>query len=215
LSNSTISWSELYAARKKVQQRFRKIWNLPIAKRYSSVLHQYGHDEARVLEVGAGDRGLYRRLQGWWPDTDYKSYDIDINTEHDFHRLEEINGEYDIICMFEVIEHVRPEIATEILKKCYEVMAPGGLILITTPNTYYPPNYLRDATHITPWCYDELGAVALIAGFNVTALYRLYNDSFIGKIIHRIIFFPIHRAMGIDFSKQIILVASKESETIV
>lgn len=159
--------------------------------------------------MGAGDRGLYRRLQEWWPNTNYKSFDIDPGTKHDFHHLEEINGSYDIICMFEVIEHVRPEIAVEILKKCFQVMAPGGQIFITTPNTYYPPAYLRDATHVTPWCYDELGAITTITGFHVKTIYRLYHDSIFGKLIHRIIFYTIHRLLGIDFSKQIILVASK------
>ncbi|MBL4621263.1 MAG: methyltransferase domain-containing protein [Immundisolibacteraceae bacterium] len=213
MDNFAISWSELYGARKQIQQRFKKIWNLPIAKRYSTVLHQYGHDHATVLEIGAGDRGLYRRLKDWWPSTEYKSYDIDPNTEHDFHDLNEITGSYDIICMFEVIEHVSPETATAILKKCYQVMSPGGLLFITTPNTFYPPNYLRDATHITPWCYDELGSIALMAGFSVTSLYRLYTDSLIGKITHKLIFYPVHRALGIDFSKQIILVAHKPEVT--
>lgn len=209
MSDSTINWSELYSARKQIQKRFRKIWNLPIAKRYSTVLHQYGHDHAKLLEVGAGDRGLYRRLQEWWPNTDYKSFDIDPNTDHDFHHIDEIEGSYDIVCMFEVIEHVRPEAAAEILKKCFEVMAPGGQIFITTPNTYYPPNYLRDATHITPWCYDELSAITVMAGFQTKTIYRLYHDSLFGKLTHRVFFYPIHRALGIDFSKQIILVAEK------
>lgn len=211
MTSSSISWSELYAARRRVQKRYRKIWNLPIAKRYSTVLHAYGNDGARVLEVGAGSRGLREKLLQWWPNTQYKSYDIDPNTEQDFHDLDKIAGEYDIICMFEVIEHVTPSVAKEILGKCYEVMAPGGQLFVTTPNVYYPPNYLRDATHITPWCYDELGAVALMAGFDLTVINRLYTDQFLGKLLHRVLFYPIHRILGIDYSKQIIMVASKPS----
>lgn len=206
-----ISWSELYAARRAVQERYRKIWHLPIAKRYSPVLYRYGRDGARVLEIGAGDRGLQRRMTEWWPGTQYRSYDIDPNTQQDFHRLEDITGEYDIICMFEVIEHVRPEVAGEILAKCHTVMAPGGLLFVTTPNVYYPPNYLRDATHITPWCYDELGAVVLMAGFELNIIYRLYHDPLVAKFLHRVLFYPLHRMIGIDFAKQIILIAKKPS----
>lgn len=159
--------------------------------------------------MGAGSRGLQRRISDWWPRSSYKSYDIDTNTKQDYYKLEDIEGQYEMICMFEVVEHVRPEVAKEMLDKCFEVLAPGGLLFITTPNIYYPPNYLRDATHITPWCYDELGALALMTGFELQKMYRLYSDSFFGKLTHRILFYPIHRAMGIDFAKQIIMVSKK------
>ena len=209
MQTSPINWSELYSARRQVQARFKKIWNLPIAKRYSSVLHQFGRDHARVLEIGAGDRNLSNRLKIWWPNTEYKSYDVDQTIQHDFHDLTEVTGQYEIICMFEIIEHVKPEVAIEILAKSYEVLAPGGLIFITTPNVYYPPTYLRDATHTTPWCYDELGAIAIMVGFQINNMYRLYHDSLIGKLLHRVIFYPFHRVIGIDYSKQIMFVGIK------
>ena len=173
-SNSRINWSELYQARRSVQSRYRKIWDLPIAKRYSTVLERHGRDGVALLEVGAGGRGLEKRIKSWWPSASYKSFDIDPATRQDFHRLEDISGSYDLVCMFEVIEHVRPEAALEILKKCFEVTKPGGLLFVTTPNIYYPPNYLRDATHITPWCYDELGGVLLWRNINY-AVYTGYS----------------------------------------
>jgi SAM-dependent methyltransferase len=209
MNDSPINWSELYAARRVIQKRYKKIWNVPIGKRYSEVLYKYGRDNARVLEIGAGGRGLKRRLTDWWPKTQYKSYDIDQNTEQDFYNLEDICGKYDIVCMFEVIEHVRPETAKNILAKCYEVLEPGGLLFVTTPNIFYPPNYLRDATHITPWCYDELGAISLMTGFDVTGIYRLYNDPLLARLTHRILFYPFHRVLGIDFAKKLILIAHK------
>ncbi len=206
---NTINWSELYAARRRIQQRYRKIWNVPIDKRYASVLFKHGFDGSNILEMGAGSRGLQRRISDWWPSSSYKSYDIDTNTKQDYYKLEDIEGQYEMVCMFEVVEHVRPEVAKEMLDKCFEVLVPGGLLFITTPNIYYPPNYLRDATHITPWCYDELGALALMTGFELQKMYRLYSDSFLGKLTHRMLFYPIHRAMGIDFAKQIIMVSKK------
>ncbi|MCF6356103.1 MAG: class I SAM-dependent methyltransferase [Candidatus Polarisedimenticolaceae bacterium] len=208
MSKDSIPWSQLYQARREVQKRYKKIWDVPIAKRYSKVLFDHGHDSSSVLEIGAGSRGLGKRLSEAWPNSTYKSLDIDRTYQHDFYALDEITGGYDIICMFEVIEHVRPEQAWQILRKCKEVLRPGGLFFATTPNIYYPPNYLRDATHITPWCYDELGAIAHMAGFEIQQLYRLYNDSLGGKLVHRVFMYPLHKTMGIDFSKQIMIVAS-------
>jgi 2-polyprenyl-3-methyl-5-hydroxy-6-metoxy-1,4-benzoquinol methylase len=207
MSQVNVPWSRLYAARCEIQDRYRRIWNVPVAKRYSKVLFDRGRDGVSVLEIGAGTKGLARRIAKQWPNASYKSLDIDRTQEHDFHSLDEITGEYDFVCMFDVIEHVRPEEAYRILGKCREVLKPGGMLCATTPNTYHPPTFLRDATHITPWCYDELGAMALMSGFRVEGLFRLYHDDFIGRLIHRVLLYPVHKAMDMDFAKQIMIVA--------
>jgi len=46
-------------------------------------------------------------------------------------------------------------------------------------------------------------------GFNVTHIYRLYNDSLLKKFVKRILFYSLFRVLGIDFAKQIIVVAEK------
>ena len=204
-----MNWSELFNHRVETRRRFGSIWKLPIAKRYNRVLQNYTNDSSHVLELGAGGRGVGEALQMRHSSLVYRSMDIDRNNHHDFYSLDEITGEYDVVCMFEVIEHVRPELALSMLQKAYSALKPGGTLLVTTPNIYNPPNYLRDATHITPWCYDELGGVARLAGFEVEQLYRLYNDSVLGKLLHRVIGYPLHRLVNIDFAKQIMLVAKK------
>ena len=207
MSDRNLPWSQLYQARREVQKKYKKIWKVPISKRYSTVLFDQGRDGMSVLEIGAGTRGLQKKVTKHWSNVSYKSMDIDDTNGHDFNSLEEIAGEYDMICMFEVIEHVRPEHAYEILSRCKEILKPGGLLLVSTPNIYHPPTFLRDATHITPWCYDELGAIAMISGFKIKEIYRLYHDSLVGRLLHRVLLYPLHKAMSLDFSKQVILVA--------
>jgi len=204
-----LPWSRLYRYRKQVARRFGSIWGLPVRKRYHTVLSEHGRDGMRVLEIGAGDRGLEDRLSRQWPKTQYRSFDIDREQRHDFYSLDEIDGEFDLVCMFEVIEHVPMQQALAILAQAFAVLAPGGLLMVTTPNTYCPPNYLRDATHITPWCYDELGGVVRSVGFDVEHIFRLYHDPLLRKFLRRFLFFPIHYSLRIDFAKQIMLVASK------
>jgi len=208
MSDGEFPWRPQYEARRRIQQRFPKIWNVPLAKRYSSVLFEEGRDGMSLLEVGAGTRGLAPKVARRWPNATYRSLDIDRSTEHDFYRWEDVAGRYDLVCMFDVIEHVRPPDALELLRRCREVLSESGILLATTPNIYHPPTFLRDATHLTPWAWDELGAVAFLAGFEVKDLYRLYSDSPWGRIVHRGLLYPLHRGLGIDFATHVMLVAS-------
>ncbi|HEY9135964.1 MAG TPA: methyltransferase domain-containing protein [Pseudomonadales bacterium] len=207
MNNDYLDWSLMYENRRATQRTFGDIWDLPIQKRHHKVIALHGKPGLSWLEIGAGDRRLKQELETQWPLKSYKSFDIDQRHPHDFFSLHDIEGKYDRICMFEMIEHITIEHAKDVLSKCRESLVPGGKLLITTPNIYYPPGFLRDASHITPWAYDELGGLVRSADFEVIAIYRLYNDAFLRKIAHRYLLAPLHRFMGIDFSKQIMLVA--------
>lgn len=207
---SRIEWSQLFKNRQKIRERYPSIWKLPIAPRYSDVLFREAVNPVRLLEIGAGDRDLKNKIQKNWPDCLYFSFDIDPNGGHDFSELEDISGTYDMVCMFEVIEHVSPALALATLKKCYDVLDPGGMLLVSTPNIYYPPGFLRDATHVTPWCYDELGGIVSLAGFEVKKIFRLYKESLMERLVKRYLFYAVFRILGIDFARQIMLMAVKK-----
>ncbi|HVX62297.1 MAG TPA: hypothetical protein VHC19_16895, partial [Pirellulales bacterium] len=78
-----------------------------------------------------------------------------------------------------------------------------------TPNTYYPPAYLRDVTHRTPLCYDELAALVASAGGRVVRINRVYHDPIHRKLMRRYLFGWLFRMIGIDFARQIVLIAEK------
>lgn len=207
MSNKPLDWSLMYKYRRATQRTFGDIWDLPIQKRHHHVISLHAQAGLNWLEIGAGDRRLKQELENQWPIKSYKSFDIDQRHPHDFFSLADIKGQYDRICMFEMIEHITIDHAQEVLVTCRKSLVPGGKLFITTPNIYYPPGFLRDATHITPWAYDELGGLVCSAGFNVIAIYRLYSAALLRKITHRYLLASLHRFMGIDFSKQIMLVA--------
>lgn len=201
-----INWSGLYQARRTIADRFGGIWELPVDRRYSDVLLRAVKPGMRVLEIGAGDRGLVDKL----PEVDYKSCDPDTRMSHDFAHVDEVTGEFDLICGFEVIEHLSLEEAQHLLGRCQELAAPDATIMLSTPNIYYPPAFLRDVTHRTPFAHDELGALLMLAGFDVARIYRLYHDSLIKQFLRRIVLYPVFRGLGIDFSRQIMVVAVKK-----
>jgi len=82
-------------------------------------------------------------------------------------------------------------------------------VVLTTPNTFYPPAYLRDSTHRTPFCYDELGGLLLRHGFELTGVFRLYHAPFVWKVLRRGLLAPLHRVLGIDFARQIAIVGRR------
>ena len=205
----TIDWQKLYEGRRLVTRRFGDIWDLPVASRYHRVVAELGRGGTRLLEVGAGDRSFRDKIAGYWGEVDYKSCDIDPTYPHDFAGIEHVQGEYDLICAFELIEHLTLVDAHQMVTRMFDLLAPGGCVALTTPNIYYPPAFLRDSTHITPFCYDELGGLLSLAGFRVRSVHRLYHDSLIKKLIRRVLFYPVFRVMGIDFARQIIVVAEK------
>lgn len=54
--------------------------------------------------------------------------------KNDVFKLQELNKSFDLITAFEVIEHIPPERTDEFLVSLKNVLKPGGVLLISTPN---------------------------------------------------------------------------------
>lgn len=206
------SWSQLYAYRREAAARFGDVFSLPIAKRARDVLLAHTAAGNRVLEVGAGDRRMRRHLVDAHGEIDYESMDIDPEGDHDYHDLDEIPSRYDCVFAFEVIEHLALDEIRAWLPRLAALTKDGGCLLLSTPNTYYPPAYLRDVTHRTPLCYDELAGLVRAAGFQPERIYRIYNDPIHRILLRRYALGWLFSTIGIDFARQIVLVARREAE---
>ncbi|HUY91084.1 MAG TPA: class I SAM-dependent methyltransferase [Pirellulales bacterium] len=195
--------------RRAAAQRFGRIFALPIVRRVRDVLLQCVDDSARVLELGAGDRRMGELLRSRRAAIDYRSLDIDPRGEHDYRSLDEIDCAFDCVFAFEVVEHIAVDEIPGWLARLGELLAPGGRLVLSTPNTYYPPAYLRDVTHRTPLCYDELAALVAAAGLHVERIARVYHDPVHRAFLRRYLFGWLFEMIGIDFAQQIVLVACK------
>jgi hypothetical protein len=203
-----IAWSQLYRHRRDVAARFGKVFQLPLARRVREVLLQYVPTGAAVLEVGAGDRSMREHLLAV-PETSYESMDLDPAGGHDYQSLDQIRRSYDCILALEVVEHLPLEEVVPWLTRLGQLLNRGGRLVLSTPNTYYPPAYLRDATHRTPLCYDELGGLVEMAGLRVERIVRIYNDPLWRYVARRWLFGWLFRLIGLDFARQIVLVATQ------
>lgn len=207
-----ISWSKLFAYRSCVHQRYPDIWDVKILRKRFPLILRILRDGERVLDIGAFDRDLHQRLRRHFPNLIYKSMDIDRDQFHDFYSLEEIQEAFDVIFLFEVIEHLELQEGIHLLKKIYELLLPGGRLILSTPNVFNPCRFWRDATHRVAYCYDELGGLLLAQGFQIKEMYRTYSDAFHRYLFRVYVMAPLHRYLGIDFAKSILMVATKERE---
>jgi SAM-dependent methyltransferase len=203
-----VAWSTLYRHRREVAARFGRVFQLPLAKRVREVLVRQVPAGAKVLEVGAGDRGMREHLLNV-KGVSYESMDIDPAGGPDYQNLDQIECLFDVICSLEVIEHLTLDEIEPWLARLRTLLKPGGRLVLSTPNTYYPPAYLRDATHRTPLCYDELGGLVEMSGLHVERIVRIYNDPLWRYVARRWVFGWLFRLLGIDFARQIVLVARR------
>ncbi len=203
------SWSRLFEQRDRVHEKYPDIWNLQILRKRVPLMVRTIRDGEKILDIGASSRALEKRLRQHFPGMAYKSMDIDRERFHDFYSLDAIDESFDVILLFEVIEHLDLEEGMSLLEKIYGFLNPGGRLILTTPNIFNPSRYWRDATHRVAYCYDELGGLLLAHHFRIQAMYRTYNDAFLRYFFRVYVMSRLHRYLGIDFAKSILIVAEK------
>jgi SAM-dependent methyltransferase len=207
--NEGISWSKLFEYRDQIHEHYPEIWDLKILRKRFPLMVKMIQDGEKVLDIGASHRNLQERLKRHFPKVNYKSMDIDREQFHDFYSLEEIQESFDVIFLFEVIEHLNLAEGVQLLKRTYDLLDPGGRLILTTPNVFNPSRFWRDATHQVAYCYDELGGLLLAQGFQIKAMYRTYSDAYHRYLFRLYVMAPLHRYLGIDFAKSILVVAEK------
>lgn len=210
-----IDWTELINCRGKIHQRYSKIWALKLIKRPSWLLKRLLRPGMRILDVGASDKRMQKRVKDVYPDILYKSMDIDRTIPHDYHSLDEIDEQFDLIILFEVIEHLELEQGVELLRRLNELLVDGGQLIISTPNIFNPGRFWIDATHKTAYSYEELGGIVLSQGLEVLAIYRTFHASFLKYFFRLTLFYPLHRILNVDFAKSIVVVAAKKDQSII
>jgi len=205
-----IFWSKLFEYRDMIHRQYPEIWDVKILRKRFPIIFKNIRDGEKVLDIGAYDRKLEGRLKKYFPNLIYKSMDVDRQKFHDFYNLDDISETFDIVFLFEVIEHLSLYEGIEVLRKIYTILNPQGRLILTTPTIFNPGRFWRDASHQTAYCYDELGGLLLAQGFQIKAIYRTYNDAFHRYLFRVYIMKHLHRYLGIDFAKSILVLAEKK-----
>jgi hypothetical protein len=204
-----MNWGEQFRLRERIHEQYPEIWDLKIVKKRLPFILKHLDEGQSVLEIGAFNRDLAKRIQKHCPGVRYKSFDIDPSYPHDYRSFEEIGERFDLVLLFEVIEHLELDKGKEMIGRIFSILNPGGKVIATTPNVFKPGQYWKDATHRTPYHYADLGGLFLSEGFEVLELGRLFSEPFIGFVLKARLFSFVFHFLGIDFAKSILLAAKK------
>jgi SAM-dependent methyltransferase len=159
-------------------------WYYAAAKQEFVMAAKYVRGGDVVLEVGAG-RGLFSREvvnAGSYTGLEFSSAAIELAAKGGVRLLPEtvehhaVNhpGHYDVVCTFQVLEHVADP--RSFLQASIDCLRAGGLLIVSVPaEDSFARFAYRDVLnmpphHITRWTDDSLRAIASILGLELVAL---------------------------------------------
>ena len=130
----------------------------------------------RLLDVGAGARVWKDELARLGVTPAYESADTETRYAHEHDDFLAVEGAYDAILMFELLEHLPMELGLNFLQHAADLLEPGGVLVITTPNPAHPTSFqATDFTHVRPWPAHDLFALCTLAGLSEVDAHRILH----------------------------------------
>jgi SAM-dependent methyltransferase len=165
---------------------------LPLLESLGAVIHH-----RRALDIGSG-RGEWLALiaeHGWQgvgvdsnADFAASAIDLGVSTENSdgLSFLQRCKAaSFDLVTAFHVVEHVDADYRTDLFTEIRRVLAPGGLMIIETPNpqslTVGSWSFHMDPTHVSPIPPPLLQYQVEAAGFPASVVLLLNGDLGGGK----------------------------------
>ena len=208
---TTISWSELEGFRGEGFERFGAIHDVPIVD-LRTELRRMAAGANELLDVGAGaHKPLLRILDGLR--VGYHSLDTDPGGDFDFRDTSDIPADlrFDLAVANQILEHVSPETALEIVRGVAGVLLPGGRFAATVPNTAHPVRQW-DATHVTAWQIWDLYGLFRLADLEVEQLARYTKRRLTWRPVRRMIVKTVAREFRVDWCDSILIVGRRSAE---
>ncbi len=203
-----ISWVTFARCRGQFVDRWPRVFDIPLCRDHHALLT--GQDLAlkSLLDVGATDRVHEPKVRAAFPGVDYRSFDIDRTNKHDYHDFADIDRQFDAVTLFEVLEHLPPKTAIELMGQCFRACRIGGWFLASVPNVC-TPGVQEEWTHISTISYLDLAGLTAWAGFDVVAMGRVYYGGWRHRLVHTKLLHPLHRLLGVDYAQSIVVLARK------
>lgn len=127
-----------------------------------------------VLDIGAGNLRVKKKMLNAGFTGKYMTLDRSPEFDPDYSSLEELpEGQFDAICMLELIEHIPLADFDEFMDAVLQALSPGGRLVISTPNAEFISTiWAADITHVHAYRAADLAAYLHLRGVRST-IYRI------------------------------------------
>jgi hypothetical protein len=167
-----------------------------------------------VLDFGAGDLRVMHKLQKAGYRGEYHTLDIGGEYSYTYKDLDQVGRKYEAILCLDVIEHIPLNGGLELLNRLTELLEPGGVLVVQTPNARFIQFPLAsDMTHVQ--CYNASDLWAYLSCSDMAV--KPYRVSFgqspgaVRKVAELWRRFVITRWLGCDFAENILLIGKKQA----
>ncbi len=166
---------------------------------------------ASLLDIGAGDLRIQKKFRAAGYSGLYETVDPGIEHRHTYTSLELVARKYEAILCLDVIEHLPLTEGLDLLHRMTDLLAPGGVLVLQTPNARCVRNPMSwDMTHLHCYNARDLWSYLTHLGYTVTG-YRiefrpakLSLAASISSVISKIV---IVQLLGCDYADNLGFVA--------
>ncbi len=167
---------------------------------------------SRLLDVGAGDQRVKRKLERAGFGGTYHTMDAGGEYATTFRSLEDVTDPYEAILCLDVLEHLPLEDGLALVDRLVALLAPGGVLVLQTPNARcvrHPMGW--DMTHRHVYNVHDLWAYLTARGLAVRG-YRIAlgpaRRSMLTRLRELTGAFVASRILGCDYADNIALIAT-------
>jgi methyltransferase family protein len=166
-----------------------------------------------LLDVGAGDLRVMRKLQAAGYQGEYHTQDIGQEGQYTYTDLTSVSRSYGAILCLDVLEHLALSDGVALLKRMVSLLSPGGALVLQTPNAAYIPEPRSwDMTHLHVYNIQDLWAFFTCEGLKVEGFRVVLGPEragLVGGLRSSIIRYAKRKILGCDFANNISLIARK------
>ncbi len=207
-TSAGVSWLSFARCRERFRARWPSVFRMRLVRDQFELLRRPGLSIQSMLDVGATDRVHEANAKSHLPGVEYRSLDIDRTNRHDYHAFSDVDRTFDLVTVFEVIEHLPPKEALELLRQCTQTVRSGGYMLASVPNVF-TPGIQNDWTHVAQLHYLDLAGLLAWNGFEIIDGARVYFGNRRLWWTHARLLHALHRLMAVDYAQSIVVLGRK------
>ena len=190
-----------------------RYWRSSGLSQVEQVYYNAVHQAGRLLDYGAGDLTVMRKLRQAGYAGEYHTLDIGDEYAYTYSDLSQVTETYDAILCLDVIEHLSLQDGLTLLSRLAGLLSPGGRLVLQTPNARCVRQPLAwDMTHLhcynlgDLWAYLECLELDC-CGYRV--IFRESRTSWWEKLRFVLCAFVVTRICGSDYADNIALIGER------